>query len=572
MERRLVTILAADAVAFSKRLATDEGHTLAALVSGRKLMERVAHDRGGRLVSSPGDFLLCEFVSTSDALDAALLFMRTLPESLRGPAGVASMRYRIGIDLGEVVNSDGDMLGSAVNLAARLQQLAKPSQILVSRSVYEIVRQRRDLAFRSLGPTRLKNMPTTHVYAVKQAATRAANEPTRAAAATGGAIARSEEREPPAIVVRSFQPLDSREDTRTLSLSLTEQLFACLGTLKSVVVYDRTPPRQHGVYSLGGAVEMERGLNVTVRLAELSTGRSVWSDHFSPIVGPSSTDIQTRIIREALEGLQISLTEGEQARLWHRSTTALAAWESFQKGKELERRHHRESHLQAREHYYRAIEADPGYAAAIVALAFCHIDEARLGWSRNESASIAAAQKLERQAALLTTEYPDLHALRAFIHLLTGDNAAAIAEGHRAVGLAPRSAEMAGYLGTVYRYAGDHDQALGWYERALELSPMTLSWITSNMGNIHLFAGRIDAAQACYREVLEQEPDYLGAHVGMALALLRRGDRAAALRHATTISRIDPMFETARWARRFTLGRGEDVWPFVENLRSLGLP
>lgn len=567
MERRLVTILAADAVSFSKRLASDEGRTLAALASGRKLMERAAQDRGGRLISSPGDFLLCEFVSTTDALDAALSFLGTLSGSTDG----VSMRYRIGIELGEVVDANGDVLGSAVNVAARLQQHAKPNQILVSRNVYEIVRQRRGLAFRSLGPTRLKNLPTTSVYAVRRAPTHVGGAVETAEDPTGGAVIPGAEREPPAIVVQPFQSLDAREATRTLSLSLAEQLLACLGTLRSATVYDRIPPRERGVYVLGGTVETDRGLNVTVRLTELATGRSIWSDHFNSTSG-SSTDIQTRIIREALEGLQISLTEGEQARLWHRSTTALVAWESFQKAKELERRHHRESHLQARELYRRALEADPGYAAAIVALAFCHIDEARLGWSVDEAASVAAARTLEQQAARLTTEYPDLHALRAFIHLLDGDHAGAIAEGQRAVGLAPRSAEMAGYLGTLNRAVGDHAQALGWYARALELSPVNPAWVISNMGNVHLFEGRIDAAHACYRDVLSREPDYLGAHVGMALVSLRRGARADAARHAATISRIDPMFQTARWARRFSFGRGEDVAPLVEDLRSLGLP
>lgn len=572
MERRLVTILAADAVAFSRRLASDEDRTLAALVGGRKLMERAAQDRGGRLISSPGDFLLCEFVSTTDALDAALLFLSTLSGSPDGRSDSVSMRYRIGIELGEVVDANGDVLGSAVNLAARLQQLAKPNQILVSRNVYEIVRHRRGLAFRSLGPTRLKNMPTTNVYAVRRASAHAGGAATETTEdLPRGTVIPGAEREPPAIVVQPFQSLDAREATRTLSLSLPEQLLACLGTLRSATVYDRIPPRERGVYVLGGTVETDRGLNVTVRLTELATGRSIWSDHFSSASG-SSTDIQTRIIREALEGLQISLTEGEQARLWHRSTTALEAWENFQKAKELERRAHRESHIQARELYRRALEADPGYAAAVVALAFCHLDEARLGWSLDESASIEAARTLERQAARLTAEYPDLHALRAFILLLDGDHAGAIAEGHRAVGLAPRSAEMAGYVGTLNRAVGDHAQALGWYARALELSPVNPAWVISNMGNVHLFEGRIDAAQACYRDALNREPDFLGGHVGMALVLLRRGARADAARHAATISRIDPMFETARWARRFSFGRGENVGPLVEDLRSLGLP
>jgi class 3 adenylate cyclase/tetratricopeptide (TPR) repeat protein len=569
MERRLVTILAADAVAFSRRLAADEGRTLAALVGGRQLMERVAQDRGGRLISSPGDFLLCEFASTTDALDAALLFLDALSGSPGGRTNGASMRYRIGIELGEVVGADGDVLGSAVNLAARLQQLAKPNQILVSRNVHEIARHRRGLTFRSLGPTRIKNMPTTSVYAVRRARAPAAGaapaeEPAR------GVVAAGAEREPPAIVVLPFQSLDARDATRTLSLSLAEQLLACLGTLRSATVYDRIPPRGRGVYVLGGTVETERGLAVTVRLTELATGRSMWSDRFGSAAG-SSADVQTRIIREALEGLQISLTEGEQARLWHRSTTALAAWENFQKAKELERRHHRDSHLQARALYRRALEADPDYAAAIVALGFCHLDEARLGWSLDESASIEAARTLERRAARLTVEYPDLHALRAFIHLLDGDHAAAIAEGHLAVGLAPRSSEMAGYIGTLSRAVGDHARALGWYERALELSPVNPAWVVSNMGNVHLFAGRIDAAQARYSDALSRDPDFLGGHVGMALVLLRRGARADAARHAETISRIDPMFETARWARRFSFGRGEDVSRLVEDLRSLGL-
>jgi adenylate cyclase len=535
-------------------------------------MSRTAETNEGRVVSSPGDFILVEFSSASRAVFAALAFLGHIHDRNLTVASKLRLTFRVGIGIGEIIETRGDVLGTAVNQAARLQQLAKPEQVVVAGSIYEMLRDRGDLTFRPLGQLKLKNMHAIKAFEVRWASL-LDHEAHPVPPPPEGVIARSPSHILPRIVVRPLRAIGHNPETSLVADSITQQLLASLGALSSSLdVYDSdSRVTSDNSYALSGTVEHADGLRVIARLTALPDTRSVWSRHYE-----GKTDdrvrIQTDIVLDVLSSLQIKLTEGDQARLWRRSTRSLAAWENFQKGKELERRFGRESHEEARQWYRRAIEADPSYVSAIVALAFCMVDEVRLGWSTDETASLAGATALASDAKCIDPDFPELHALWGFLHLMSARTEEAIAAGHRAIGLAPRSSDMAAYLGAIYRAVGRYEDALNWYRRARELNPTDPPWIACNMGNTYLVTGRYEEARRIYEEVLHRDPDYLSAHVGLVLTSLHASDRNQAGQHATRVLQIDPLFEVARWARRFWSVPPNVVEELSKSLRDGGLP
>lgn len=571
MERRLSAVVAADAIAFSRRLALADEQTVSDVIECRRLMQRAAATQEGRVVSTPGDFILAEFPSATQAIFAALDFVGAVADRPHTESSTP-LRYRVGIGLGEVFEVDGDLLGTAVNQAARLQQIAKPDQVLVSGPVRDIVQHNAGTVFRALGTFRLKNLPKrVRVFEVSR----------RLADSSGAAEIRVDPKSPlagppgpawhaPSLVVGPFRALG---DNRTMAAGLTQVLIASLGVLTPAIgVFEHDPLAGKGlIYRLTGTIEGADHARITANLVEAWTGRAVWSNRYE-LASFRHDTIESAVIRDVVAAIQITLTEGEQARLWHGSTRSLAAWESFQRGKDLERMTRPESHRRARRFYTHALEQDPDYLAAIVALGFCHLDEARLGWTDDVATPLAAAAGFAARAARIDPDYAELQALQGFLAMMAGRHDEAVALGRKAVALAPQSSEMAGYLGAIYAAINRYDDAILWYRRAIQLSPHERSWIESNIARMYLLTGRNPEARRCYAHVLESDPEYLSANIGMAIVALRLGDMNTARTHAERVMQIDPLFNVDRWARRYASIDPTVLDSLKADLRRLLLP
>ena len=160
VSRRLTTILAADVVGYSRLMAADEAGTLAALKAQRReLVEPLVAARGGRIVKLMGDGALMEFVSVVDAVACAIEAQKAVTARNAEVPEDRRIAYRIGINIGDVIIEGDDIYGAGVNVAARLEGLAEPGGICVSRSVYEQVKGKVEAGFENLGPQQVKNIP-----------------------------------------------------------------------------------------------------------------------------------------------------------------------------------------------------------------------------------------------------------------------------------------------------------------------------------------------------------------------------------------------------------------------------
>ncbi len=168
MERRLVAILAADVVGYSRLMGGDEEATLATLNAYREVIDRLVADHHGRVFGSAGDSVIAEFASPVEAVRCAVKIQQELESRNAGLAEDHRLRFRIGVNLGDVMAEGENLFGDGVNIAARLEQLAEPGGINVSEDMYRQVEGKIDVAFDDLGEQRLKNVAKpVRVYSVR---------------------------------------------------------------------------------------------------------------------------------------------------------------------------------------------------------------------------------------------------------------------------------------------------------------------------------------------------------------------------------------------------------------------
>ena len=567
--RRLAAVLALDAVGYSQRMEANEDRVYRALLDCRSIMRGMIQSSGGRVVGTPGDFLLALFESGADAVEAALAIQTAIAGRNAPLAAEDRLEFRAGIALGDVIEDFGEAYGTAVNLSARLQTLAAPGRVVVSEPIRHLLKEQRNLTFRNLGEQRVKHL----------------REPLRVHMVDTSAeiltltLPRAElEEEPealkPYLGIEPFKSLTPGESGQLIAAGVTDDLLTSLSRLTgSLAVYELRAQQEVAPdhYRLEGVVRlMGDRLRVTARLVRGQDSTTIWADRMEYRMD-ETLDPSEAIAREVITALQITLTEGEQARLWSRRTTSGRAWELFLKGHDLERRYRRESHVEARSWYERSLHEDPDYVVAVVALAFCHLDEARLGWAADPSLSLGAAARLAERAEALDPHYADLYALRAFIAFQRNDFALAIELGRKAVALEPRSAELNAYLGSLYDTLGRYEDAVEAYRRAIALSPYHSAWIASNLGLTYCMMDRLPAAERVFRQVVKHHPDYVRAYIGLAVTEARLGHEDDARRAAAMIKRLDPLFSAEEWGRAQLYTDPAAVEAFIADLKRAGV-
>ncbi len=574
IRRHLATVLAADAVGFSRRMREDPRAAVAALLECRAIMAEVVEAFHGTTVGTPGDFFLALMPSALEAVEAGMEIQRRLAERNLNADDSMRSHYRIGIGIGDIFESGSDVLGDAVNVASRLQAMAEPGGIVTSAAVRDAIGAQPSMRFNDLGDQNLKGIA----------------EAVRAFAVLGGQTAglRAEaiaistaDRLPikPVIEVETFRSLDGSAEDHTFADGLVDEMLAMLASLSSSLVVrhiiaSESQPASAGTvrrYRLGGSVRRRsEGVRIIARLTESANGEALWADRFE-YKADQSFDIHELIAREVITALQVKLTEGEQAQLWGGGTTNVRAWELFQRGHDFERRYTRSGHHEARRCYAEALLRDQGYLSAVVALAFCYLDEIRLGWAPDDARAFAEAKANYDRAVAINPDDAQCHALRAFIELHQRNDAAAVQAMESAVRIAPRSSELVAYLGTIYDTVGRYEEAIVAYRRGMWLSQHFPPWIASNLALTLCVTRRAEEARKLLVGIIAHHPDYSRAYLCLALSYARLGQMDDARRTTTELLHRDPQFTIAEWARNRPYAEAEVMDSLVADMRAIGL-
>ena len=582
--RKLAAILAADVVGFSRLAGADEDRTLARLRALRSdLIDPTIAVHNGRVVKRTGDGILVEFRSVVDAVRCAIEVQNGMVERNAGLPPERRIEFRIGIHLGDVVEeSDGDLMGDGVNIAARLEGIAKPGAICLSEDAYRQVRARLDLAVSDLGETQLKNIAEPmRVYSLEVGVP---------AQAKPAAPEKSSPPPPvpdkPSIAVLAFNNMSGDAEQEYFSDGISEDIITDLSRLSNLHVVARNSSfvykkaavsvpdvaKALGVrYVLEGSVRKAGNrVRVTAQLINSTSGGHVWASRFDREL----TDIfaiQDEVTKEIVSVLKCKLTIGEQDRLTPKRSVNVEAFEFFLRGREQAWAATRTGNIAARGLLERAIAIDPDYAAAHAAVAMTHVLDYANGYSADPEHSLQVGLELAQRAMRMDEEEPLGHFALGAAYLWTRDFDRAQAEAQRSIVLSPNSAEGLRMKAHIQVFAGDPAGALENVDAYMKRDPHYPDIALQLVADARFALGEYEQAIAALERRLARNPQSETAYALLASCYGQLG-RAEECRKAWEQTlRISPGFSMERRRRVLPFRNPEDFERRVEGLRKGGV-
>jgi TolB-like protein/class 3 adenylate cyclase len=608
--RKIAAILVADVVGYSRLAGADEEGTLVRLRALRSdLIDPAIAAHHGRVVNRTGDGSLIEFRSVVDAVRCAIEVQTGMVERNAGVPEDRRIEFRIGIHLGDVVEeSDGDLMGDGVNIAARLEGIANPGAICVSEQAYWQVKGRLDLAVSDLGPIQLKNIAEPiRVYLLQdgvpaqaRAATTVAPSapkmrlnlgalglgiaaliivmtsawwflganrptavPTKAPVASNAAA--------PAgvghlsIVVLPFANLSSDPSQDYFADGITENLTTDLSRLSGSFVIARNTAftfkgknvdvreigKELGVrYVLEGSVQRDAGrMRVNVQLIDAESGKHLWAERFDKPLA-DLFEMQDEIVARLANQLGTELTSAEAHRA-ERASNPDSMDLFFQGLATLNKGINGENMAQARGYFERALAVDPGNLDALLGVGRVDYSVGGAYLSDDRDARLAAA---EAAIAKVLSQRPNdalAHEIMGGILNQTNRSDQGIAEFERALALNPNLATAQGDIGLAKIFVG-HPEETGAHENeALRLSPRdSFAWLWLHFaGAAKMALGADDEAVALFRRSIEINRTNPLTHFFLAAALANLGKLEEAQSEAKAGLALDPGFSIGRFRK-----------------------
>ncbi len=583
VSRKLAAILAADVVGYSRLMEADEAGTLAQLQAIRKeLIDPKIAEFGGRIVKTTGDGMLVEFPSAVDAVRNAVETQQAVAERNARVPQERRLVFRVGVNLGDVIVDGDDLHGDGVNVAARLEELAEPGGIAISGTVHEHAAGKLDYAFRDAGEHQVKNI-TRPIRVWRWAV---------AAEAGSAATARPTSQplplpDKPSIAVLPFDNLSGDPEQAYFVDGIAEDIITTLSKVPQLFVIARNSTfvykgravdvkqvaAELGVrYVLEGSVRKAGNrVRISAQLIDASGGHHLWADRYDGDLDDVFA-LQDEITQEIVTALEVTLTDGEQARIWRHRAGSADVYDHFIRGRELYFSFSRATNAQARAEFEKAIAINPDFALACAHLATTYAEEGRRGWVSDREAALDKATELTEQARTLDQTSSYARTVRAYVHMARGEHGQAVALMEEAIGLNPSGADEFHVYATILNVAGQPHRAISAEEQALRLSPLDRTNYLVELGHAYCLLGRHGEAVEPLERVLEERPRWLSGRVLLALAYAALGRAQAAADVVATIRRDTPRFSVARWLRMFPYKQTPETARHVEAMKRLGLP
>jgi adenylate cyclase len=454
--RQLIAVVYADMVGYSRLIALDDVGTLARLQTLRSgVFDPPIAEHGGRIVRTGGDSLLIVFDSIEGAVQCAVKVQQQVPDHNEGHAPDSAIRFRIGIDIGDAIADGTDLHGDGVIIAARLQAECPAGGVCVSRAVRDHVHDRLDLAFEALGPLELKNVSRpVEAFVLLPAAGSGVVESARALLTGNTAEARPLP-DRPSIAVLAFTNMSGDQEQEYFSDGIADDIITELSRVRWLFVIARNSSfaykgnaidvkrigRELGVrYILEGSVR--RGgqrVRVNAQLIDAETGSHVWAARYDRDL----TDVfavQDEIALSVTRAIGPAVDDAEQRRALRKVPANLGAWELYQRGMWHLSRVRLEDGPPAREFFNRALELDPGLAAAHTALAILFAREGALHATSPPLEAMRFSGDEAQKALELDSTDADAHAVRAMSAGGLGNYAGGFDHAERALSINPSCA------------------------------------------------------------------------------------------------------------------------------------
>jgi adenylate cyclase len=622
-KRKLTAILSADVLGYSRLMRDNEEATVRDLAALRVLITEVIQQHQGRVVDSPGDNMLAEFASVVDAVNCSIRIQEEIKQRNTGISENRRMEFRIGINVGDVIEEENKIYGDGVNIAARVEGLAEGGGISISGTVYEHIKDKLSLGYHYLGEQNVKNIPEPiKVYRLltePEAAGKVIEERkprlrsrhltivTVATAVFGIAAIISiwhfyfrtnPAREKVASIANPVIPLADRASIAVLPFKnlsrdpeqeyfgdgitndiitdlskFSELLVIASNTVfsfkgKSVKVTD--VGRELAVrYVVEGSVQKASDqVRINAQLIDANTGHHLWAERYERDL----TDlfaIQDEIVQTIVRTLAIKVDLAERARAMRKNTDNLEAYDYALRGEEFLLARNRSDTIKAKEMFKRSIELDSRFALAYVGLGWSYYIEATAGWTEFPLQAMEKALTYGKKALSFGEPDADIYALLGSAYLRLGNYDLAINELQRAIKLNPNHALSHLQLGSIMLYAGHTDEAIQLLQTGLRFDPYSGPENDWRLGIAHYLKGQYEDAIRVLEGTSGHYPNSAWGHIALAAVYAQAGRNEDAKRSAEIVRRRHPFFEAES---SFTLFRNpEDRDKIIDGVRKAGL-
>jgi len=605
-KRKLTAILSADVKGYSRLMGDDEEATIHTITEYRKIITEQVKQHEGRVVDSPGDNVLAEFASVVDALKCAVQTQKEIAEQNENLPENRKMEFRIGVNLGDVAEEGDRIYGDGVNVAARIESMADPGGICISRTAYDQVRNKLSLGYEYLGEHAVKNIDEpVRVYRVLTAPehdgvvigekTAAGKKWRRLAYAAviclivvaGGLTAwniylqKSKRVEPadidkmafplpdkPSIAVLPFDNMSGDQKQEYIVDGITENIITTLSKVPNLFVISRNSSftykgkpvkvqqvsEELGVqYVLEGSVQRSGDkVRVIAQLIDAIDGKHLWSERYDRDF-KDIFKLQDELAFKVVGSLIVKLTEGEGVRLLGKNIPSnLQFNEKLFEAEFYLGQFNKEANIRAKELYKEAINLEPEYFGGYAGLAFAHFMDVHLGLSSSPRESLGEAFKLCKKAITLDDSQDLPHTILGHIYAMSGKLDKAIAEGELAISLNPNSAGAYIMLGRTLTYAGRPEEAIDLIKKGVRLRPLNLCNLT--LGNVYREVGQYEEALAEYKKCIKNNPKNILTHVNLAETYALAGRYEEARESWSEVKKLDPKMSVEKEFKNWPYG------------------
>jgi adenylate cyclase len=570
-KRKLTAILSADVRGYSRLMGEDEETTVRTVTAYHEVMATLILNHRGQVVDSPGDNLLAEFASVVDAVRCAVEIQEELKSRNAELPEDRRMEFRIGVNLGDVIVEGDRIYGDGVNIAARLEALADPGGICISKTAFDHIEAKLPLGYEYLGEQTVKNIakPVGAYRVLMEPRVTVAEEiekektvPVwRHKAILAGGVAlvlvvfaaliwnfyfrppplgvASVEKmafplpDKPSIAVLPFTNMSGDPEQEYFSDGITEDLITDLSKISGLFVIARNSVfvykgkavkiaevgRELGVrYVLEGSVRKANGrVRITAQLVDATTGRHLWAERYDRDLKDIFA-LQDEVAQKIVAALEVKLTEDEHERLVRKYTDNMEAYHYYLRGAEYFYRFTKEANVQAR------------YAA----LGFTHFHEWTFGWSQDPQ-SLEHAFELAQRTLDLDESLPLGHRLLGKVYLWKKQHEKAIAELEKAIALNPNDADELAGLGYILNWSGRPEEAIRLVKRAMRLDPMYPAYYLWELGHAYFLMGRYEEAIETLKRVLDHNSEFMPAHVYLTASYIELGRHEEARTEAAEV-------------------------------------
>lgn len=630
LTRRLSAILSADVEGYSRLMRENEEATVRTLTNYRRAMAYLIGQYRGRVVDSPGDNILAEFTSVVDAVNCGVEIQRELAERNAELQENRKMRFRIGINLGDVLEEGERIYGDGVNIAARMESLAKAGEICISGTVYDAIEAKLGLGYEYLGEQEVKNIDKpVRSYRVLSFPGAAAHRVVRAKRVVGktwrnvvvaivavllvGAafafwhfystpfppskkVASGQKvalllPDKPSIAVLPFANMSEDPKQEYFSDGITEDIITDLSKVSGLIVIARNSSftykgkqvkvqdvaKELGVrYVLEGSVRRAGNrLRITAQLIDAKTGNHLWADRYDREL-KDIFSVQDQVTQKVVSELAVTLKASESERLVRKHTENFEAYDLYLRiVREYWPPEKKEDHLKALELCKRVIELDPSFAGGYQLLSFFLSMGVRLGYSTSPREEVEKALELAQKAVSLDDTFASSYNALASAYLVKGQHEDALAAATAAARIEPGGYNSNMFLGFYLHWMGRGEEAVEALKKAQQLNPKYLDdrvpWMLDFMGYACFTARRYEESIAANKKAIDRFGPFINreAFLTAAYSELGRDDEAKAM--ARQLLERHPNFSVTSWKFASMYKNPEDTERLLNALRTAGL-